>query len=53
MSMKRGHLCRIISVPGILKGASLVPLQKYVFLGVEETTAGSLGCCGVGIVSVQ
>ena len=51
--MKGGHLCQIISVPGILKGVSLVPLQKYVFLGVEETIVGSLLCCGVGIISVQ
>ena len=30
-----------------------MPLQKYVFFGVEETIVTSLLCCGVGIVSVQ
>ena len=38
--------------PRHIKGASLVPLQKYVFLGVEKTIC-SLLCCGVGIVGVQ
>ena len=47
--MKGGHLGRIISVPGILKGASLVPLLKYVFLDVEKTIVGSLLCCGVAV----